>query len=107
MAKKSVRTIPTMILNINGEGKVDIDLLCNNEVFTSAVFKETVEGIKDAIKNNKKTAILFELDKSEYFVEIDKNDWKQALQSCIDKFINDGEQYENCIPIKNLIDKIK
>ena len=107
MAKKSSRTIPTVMFNINGKDKVDIDALCSNEVFTRAVFKETVNGIKDAIENRKKTAVLFELDKSEYFVEISKNDWKQALQSCIDRFISNGEKYEECIPIKELIDKIK
>ena len=105
MVKKSTRTIPTMMLSIKGEGKVDIEALRNNVVFIKAVYKETVAGIKDAIDTNKKTAVLFELDKSEYYIEIIKTEWKQALQSCIDKLI-ETEDYELCIHIKELIDKI-
>jgi hypothetical protein len=104
MAKKS-RTIPTVIFNIDFDGKIDIEALCNNESFSNAVYKETVEGIKDAISNKKKIAILFELDKSDYYVEISKDQWKPALQSCIDKFI-ENELYEKCNDIKILIDKI-
>lgn len=107
MAKKSTRTIPTMILHIKGEGKPDVESLCVNEVFTRAVFKEAVEGIKDAINNKQKTAVLFELDKSDFYVEIDKDQWGFALQSCIDRFIEDGEQYEECTEIQVLINKIK
>ena len=105
MAKKT-RTIPTVMFNINGEGKIDINALCSNESFTRAVYKETVAGIKDAIDNKRKIAILFELDKSDYFVEINKPQWKNALQSCIDKLI-ESESYEECSKIKELIDKIK
>lgn len=105
MAKKT-RTIPTVMFNINGEGKIDIEALCNNESFTRAVYKETVAGIKDAIDNKRKIAILFELDKSDYFVEINKSQWKIALQSCIDKLV-ESESYEECSKIKVLIDKIK
>ncbi len=95
-----------MLLTIHGGGKPDINALCNNEVFITAVYKETVEGIKDALKNKKKTAILFELDKSEHYIEIEKTQWKQALQSCMDKFI-EKEEYLECVPIKELINKIK
>ena len=106
MAKKSTRKIPTMVLSVMGEGKPDVEALCNNEVFSKAVYVEAVEGIRDAIKNRAKTAILFELGKSEYYVELDKSEWKQALQSCMDMFI-EKELYERCSEIKILIDKIK
>jgi uncharacterized protein YqgQ len=106
MAKKSTRKIPSMVITINGGGQADIDALCNNEIFSKAVYKEAIASIKDAIETKKKTAILFELDKSEYYVEIIKSEWKQALQSCIDKLI-ETEDYEMCIQIQDLIDKIK
>lgn len=105
MAKKSTRKIPSMVININGGGQADIEALCNNNIFANAVYKEAIASIKDAITNKRKTAILFELDKSEYYVEISKSDWKQALQSCIDKLI-ETEDYEMCIQIQDLIDKI-
>jgi hydroxymethylpyrimidine pyrophosphatase-like HAD family hydrolase len=106
MAKKSIRKVPSMVVTVNGGGVANIDSLCNNEVFSRTVFKETFLGIKDAVETKKKTAILFELEKSEYFIEIEKSDWKQALESCIDKFV-EIEQYEKCSEIKELIDKIK
>lgn len=106
MAKKSTRRVPMMVLNIVGEGKADINVICDNEVFAAAVYKETVESIKDALSSRKQTAVLFELNKSDYYIEISKDQWKQALQTCIDRFV-ETEQYEECSKIKILIDKIK
>jgi hypothetical protein len=106
MAKKSNRQIPSMVVTIKGEGQADIEALCDNETFTRAVFTETIAGIKDAINTKSKTAVLFQLAKSDYYLELDKSQWKQALQTCIDRFI-ESEQYEECSKIKLLIDKIK
>jgi hypothetical protein len=106
MAKKSTRQIPSVILTIEGDGKADAKILCSTEGFVNAVFVETIEGIKDAINTNKKTAVLFEMGKSDYYIEISKDQWKQALQTCIDKLV-EIEKYEDCSKIKQLIDKIK
>ena len=106
MAKKSSRQIPSMLVTVRGEGQADIDALCENEVFTNAVYVETIAGIKDAISTKSKTAVLFQIAKSEYYLELDKSQWKQALQTCIDKLIDD-EKYEECSKIKLLMDKIK
>ena len=106
MAKKSTRQIPAVILNVIGEGKPDAEALCNAEGFVNAVFIEAVEGIKDALITNKKIAVLFEVGKSDYFIEINKDQWKQALQTCIDRLV-ETEKYEECFKIKQLMDKIK
>jgi hypothetical protein len=105
MAKKITRVVPVMKLNIIGGGEPSVEMLCDNEVFSNAVYIETIESIKEAIKTKSKTAILFKLDTSEYQVVINKDQWKQALQSCLDVYI-DREQYEICSKIKILIDKI-
>jgi hypothetical protein len=106
MAKKSTRQIPSVILNIMGDGRPDAEVLCNTEGFVNAVFIEAVEGIRDAVVTNNKTAILFEMGKSDYYIEISKDQWKQALQACIDKLV-ETEKYEECSKIKQLMDKIK
>lgn len=106
MAKKSNRQIPSMVVTIKGEGQADIDALCENEVFVNVVFVETIAGIKDAINTKSKTATLFQIAKSEYYLELEKSQWKQALQTCIDRLI-DEEKYEECSKIKVLMDKIK
>jgi hypothetical protein len=86
MSKKTERVIPKMIVHIDGEGKADIESLSNNEVFSSAVFNEAFESIKDAIKTKSKTAVLFELGRSEYYIEI--------------------EEYNKCVEIRDLITKL-
>lgn len=106
MAKKSSRQIPSMLVTVRGEGQADIDALCENETFVKAVFTETIAGIRDAISNKNKTATLFQIAKSEYYLELDRSQWKQALQTCIDRLI-EGEKYEECSKIKTLMDKIK
>jgi hypothetical protein len=106
MAKKSNRQIPSMVITIKGEGQTDMDILCENKTFADAVFIETVIGIKEAINNKNNTATLFQLAKSEYYIELDKSQWKQALQTCIDKLIEE-EKYEKCSELKTLMDKIK
>lgn len=106
MAKKSNRQIPSMMVTVKGEGKADVEMLCDNEVFIKAVFTETIAGIKDAINTKSKTAILFQLEKSDYYLELDKGQWKQALQTCLNKHIGE-EEYEECSKIKVLMDKIK
>ena len=106
MAKRSNRQIPSMVVTIKGEGQADIDALCENEVFVNAVFVETIAGIKDAINTKSKTATLFQIAKSEYYLELERSQWKQALQTCIDRLI-DEEKYEECSKIKVLMDKIK
>lgn len=104
--KKSMRKIPMMVLNVLGEGKADIDSICDNKIFVMAVFKETIASISDAINTKKQTAILFELNRSDYYIEISKDQWKQALQTCLDKLV-EKEKYEECSEIKELMDKIK
>ena len=106
MAKKSTRQIPSVILNIRGDGRPDAEVLCNTEGFVNAVFIEAVEGIRDAVVTNNKTAILFEMGKSDYYIEISKDQWKQALQTGLDRLIVD-EKYEECSEIKVIMDKIK
>ena len=106
MAKKSNRQVPSMVVTIKGEGETDIEALCENEMFIKAVFIETIAGIKDAISTKSKTAILFQMAKSDYYLELDKSQWKQALQTYIDRLIEE-EKYEECSKIKVLMDKIK
>jgi uncharacterized protein (UPF0303 family) len=105
MAKKT-RIIPKMVLTINGDGEVDVNSIINNDVFSKAVYQETLAGINDAINNKRKTAVLFTISNTEMLVELNKQQWIPALESCL-KWFEVDEQYEKCIEIKTLIDKIK
>jgi|LakMenEpi03Aug12_release.lakeMendotaPanAssembly.Ray.scaffolds.fasta_scaffold1211778_2 hypothetical protein len=79
--------------------------LVNNEVFSKAVFYETVNGIEEAILNKSKTAILFNVDEKGTSVEIKKNEWNNALSSCI-IYYTKLEEYEMCSLIQELQTKI-
>lgn len=102
-SKKEVRRVPLM--KVASSNKFTHEHLLENNAFINAVYGETVNGIEDAIKNNNKSAILFLLGNSDAHVEINKLDWKVALESCIDYYI-ESEQYELCVSIKKLIGKL-
>ena len=94
-------------LNISFVGKdLDYDLLLKSRKFVGLVYSETVEAITDAAMNKNKTAILFKMAHSEYQVEINKNEWKTALEQCIEYYKKD-ERYEQCSEIVNLIKKLE
>jgi len=94
-------------LNIAFVGKShDYDLLLKSNKFVSLVYSETIKAIKDAAINKSKTAILFKVAYSEYQVEIDKSDWKKALNQCIEYYKKD-EHYEQCSEIVRLIKELE
>jgi hypothetical protein len=94
-------------LNIAFVGKdLDHDLLLKSNNFISLVYSETVEAIRDAAINRSKTAILFKVAYSEYQVEINKSDWKKALNQCIEYHKKD-ERYEQCSEIVKLIKELE
>lgn len=94
-------------LNISFVGKdLDYDLLLKSRNFVGLVYSETVEAITDAAINKNKTAVLFKMAHSEYQVEINKNEWKTALEQCIEYYKKD-ERYEQCSEIVNLIKKLE
>jgi hypothetical protein len=106
MAKKPNRVPPSVVIDKAEEGgEIDLDLLIANKTFYQLVYKEAIDSISDAITSRSKTATLFELNKSEHYIEIDKPQWKQALETCIEFYLK-TEDYEICSKIKNIIDKI-
>jgi hypothetical protein len=77
MAKKPNRVPPSVVIDKAEEGgEIDLDLLIANKTFYQLVYKEAIDSISDAITSRSKTATLFELNKSEHYIEIDKPQWK-------------------------------
>lgn len=101
-SKKEVRRVPLM--KVNSSDKYTHEHLLKNDTFINAVYNEAFIGIEDAINNNNKTAVIFLLGNSDAHVEISKTEWKTALQSCIDYYVQ-TEQYEICSDIVKLMDK--
>lgn len=69
------------------------------------VYKSLIEGVTEAIKTNKKEIKLCEVKNSGFFITVEKQEWKNSLDSALQYYIN-TEEYEQCSKIKNLIEKI-
>ena len=79
----------------------------NEELKTSKhkVYKSLVDGVIEAIKKDKKEIKLCEVKNSGIYITVEKQEWKNSLDSALQYYI-DIEEYEECSKIKNLIDKL-
>ena len=69
------------------------------------VYKSLVDGVTEAIKTDKEEIKLCEVKNSGIFITVEKQEWKNSLDSALQYYIN-TEEYEECSKIKNLIDKL-
>ena len=69
------------------------------------VYKSLIDGVTEAIKENKKEIKLCEVKHSGIYITVEKTEWKKSLDSALQYYIN-KEEYEECSKIKNLIDKL-
>ena len=69
------------------------------------VYKSLVDGVIVAIKKDKKEIKLCEVKNSGIYITVEKQEWKNSLDSALQYYIN-TEEYEECSKIKNLIDKL-
>ena len=77
------------------------------EVAKSEILKDLLKShvplaIENAIIKKKIYASIFEINDSNQFIEIHKNNWVQSLETCLVWYVED-EDYEMCNHIKNLI----
>jgi hypothetical protein len=102
--KKSTRRVPTV--RVAGNMNYNHEHLLNSKEFVGSVYYETISGIEEALNCNRKTATLFSIEDSENYIEIEKEQWLDALESCID-YYSETEEYELCNEIQKLKTKIK
>lgn len=80
--------------------------LLENEDLLNMVKKETPSAIEEAFRNKKTFATLFEINGMDLYLDIPKQYWIPALEQCI-RFMIEKEDFEKCIPLRNLIEEIK
>ena len=80
--------------------------LFENDSLISLIKKETPIAIEEAFRNKKTFATLFEINGMELYLDIPKQYWVPALEQCI-HFMIQEEDFEKCIPLRNLIEEIK
>ena len=83
------------------------ELLKSEDVAKSEILRDLLKShvplaIENAIIKKKIYASIFEINDSNQFIEIHKNNWVQALETCLVWYVED-EDYEMCNHIKNLI----
>lgn len=82
------------------------DQLYDNKPLVNLVRNEVYPAIEEAFQNKKTFATIFEVNSTGYFIDIPKQYWVAALEECI-KFNLEEEKFEDCVRIKELIDRIK
>lgn len=80
--------------------------LFENDSLITLIKKETPIAIEEAFRNKKTFATLFEINGMELYLDIPKQYWIPALEQCI-HFMIQEEDFEKCIPLRNLIEEIK
>jgi len=80
--------------------------IAGSEILKQLLKVHIPNSIEDAIVNNKVYAPIFEINDTDHYVEIHKNHWVQALETCLLWYIDD-ENYEMCNHIKNIIKSIQ
>lgn len=80
--------------------------LLNSESLLKLIKVETPLAIEEAFRNKKTFATLFEINGAGMYLDIPKQYWIPALEACILLMI-EKEDFEKCIPIRNLIEEIK
>lgn len=98
------RTIPKALFE--PLERIQASDILNSDSMLELIKKETPLAIEEAFRAKKTFATLFEINGLGLFVDIPKHYWVFALEQCI-AFNLEKEKFEDCIPIKNLIDEIR
>ena len=85
---------------------VDPELLVKSKELKDLLKTQVVETIILALNHNKLYACVFEINDSNSYIEIHKNHWIQALETCLLWYVED-ENYEMCTKIKDLVYQIQ
>lgn len=105
MTKRSSMRRKAPIFRLNAHPGVDYSKLIENIEIKEAIIEETITAIKDGIKSNKKSTPLFEIADSNCYVELERTEWKLALENVIQYYVG-KEDYDQCVKCRDLIDKL-
>jgi hypothetical protein len=89
----------------------DVHNLTTEDILKSEQLKDLLktvvpECIRSAHSSKKQSAVIFEINATDHYVEIPQKDWSQALETCIMWYL-ESEDYEMCTKIKTMISEIQ
>jgi hypothetical protein len=101
--RKMRRKIP--VFRINMKPDASYSQIAEIPELKQIIMEETVFAITDGMNKNKKTISLFEVAESNYYIQLDKNNWKPALSTALEYYI-EREDWDKCIKCRDLIKKL-
>ena len=102
--KKQERIIPA--LNVYPLDETATDFILQSEEVQNFIYEHTTAGISEAISKRRKTAELFRLNNTDQYIELPKEQWINAIDSCI-KYYEKQEKFEKCANLTTLRSKLK
>jgi len=100
---KSRRKIPTFKVSVMPDA--DYSQILHIPEVKEAVMGEVVIAIKEGVNSKKKSISLFSLANSEYYIELEKQQWGASLQQALNYYESE-ENYTKCIECRELLKKI-
>ena len=100
---KKYRPVRAIFENVSSLQAQDIEA---SSILRDLLKVEAPKAIEYAIQNKKTFASIFEINDSNSYIELHKNQWILALETCI-LFYVEQEDYEACNKMTKLIESIK
>ena len=97
------RRIPVFKITL-GDGAT-YEQVSEHPTIRKVVIEETVFAIREGIKKNKKSILLFQVAGTTTYIELDKDQWKTSLENVLNHYV-DEEDYDKCIEVRDLIKQI-
>jgi hypothetical protein len=97
------RKIPTLKLSVSPD--TDYSEMINIPGVKDVVIDELVLAIKEGVLNKKKSISLFALANTEYYINVDKEQWNTSLNNALNYYVN-IENYNKCIECRDIINQL-
>ena len=88
--RKQIPSLHVFPLNVDTS-----DYILGSDEIKNYIYKNTYECLIDASLKRKKSAQIFRLNNTEFYLEIPENQWIQSINSCIYHFEKEQE-FEKC-----------
>jgi hypothetical protein len=105
MGRKKIKKREVVNVDIIYKNQEDITNLFSKKEFIDFVLKNSLEAINYAVENNLDEIQLFNIIKPPLHIKLEKLKFKPILEY-ITKYYVEDENYDKCIEIRSLIEKI-
>jgi hypothetical protein len=97
------RKIPTLKLSMSSD--IDYSEIIKIPGVADTVMEELVLAIKEGVTNKKKSISLFALADTDYYINIEKEQWVMSLNNALHYYV-EIEDYNKCIECRDILNKL-